>query len=99
MLRYVGGVAGSGRRPSAAQLRSVHLELVRVVMASPADLAMIPLQDWLGLDGAARMNRPGVARGNWGWRASGRQLTPAVARRLRDLARACERLPPGAECD
>lgn len=47
-------------------------ELVRLAWASPADLAVAPVQDLLGLGAEARMNRPGNLRGNWGWR-----LTPA----------------------
>jgi 4-alpha-glucanotransferase len=37
----------------------------------------------LGLGSDARMNRPGVAGGNWSWRLERGQLTPALAARLR----------------
>ena len=55
-------------------------------MNSAADTVIFPVQDLLGLDNRARMNVPGVAAGNWGWRLSPRSLTPAHARRLRRLA-------------
>lgn len=66
-------------------------ELVRLAFASPARIAIAPVQDLLGLGGAARMNRPGVARGNWRWRLGAGALDPALARRVRRLAQACER--------
>jgi 4-alpha-glucanotransferase len=48
--------------------------LVRAALASVARLAVIPMQDVLGLDGAHRMNVPGVTEGNWRWRFSWDQL-------------------------
>jgi len=42
--------------------------LIRAVLASVAQFAIIPMQDILGLDSSGRMNIPGVADGNWGWR-------------------------------
>jgi len=39
-----------------------------------SDLCIIPLQDILGLDSAARMNIPGVEQGNWRWRFSWPEL-------------------------
>jgi 4-alpha-glucanotransferase len=37
-----------------------------------------PLQDLLNLGNEARMNVPGRAQGNWGWRCDGRLLAPAI---------------------
>jgi 4-alpha-glucanotransferase len=50
-----------------------------------ADVAIIPLQDLLGLDGRARMNLPGTSSGNWRWRFTAGQLTPEIGKRLREL--------------
>src|SRR5262249_26291580 len=50
-------------------------DLIRVAWASPADLAITPLQDVLNLGTEARMNTPGVAAGNWSWR-----IPPGVLR-------------------
>ncbi|MFM7888081.1 MAG: 4-alpha-glucanotransferase, partial [Pseudanabaena sp.] len=44
--------------------------LIRMAMASVSVIAIIPLQDVLGLDNSARMNIPGTATGNWSWRYS-----------------------------
>ena len=41
--------------------------MVRLALESPASLAILPLQDLLGLDEAARMNTPGTFEGNWQW--------------------------------
>jgi 4-alpha-glucanotransferase len=42
--------------------------LVREVLASVAQLAVVPLQDLLGLDSGARFNTPGTTSGNWQWK-------------------------------
>ncbi len=66
--------------------------LVRLAMTSPARLAMVPAQDLLGLGSRARLNRPGTRRGNWQWRAPAGAFTPALARRLRELLEAADRV-------
>ena len=38
------------------------------VLASNAKLAILPIQDLLGLDDSARMNVPSTASGNWQFR-------------------------------
>lgn len=43
-------------------------ELLRLALASTADLAVVPLQDLMSLDDRARFNTPGTANGNWSWR-------------------------------
>ena len=58
---------------------------MRRVLASDADVAIVPLQDVLGLGDEARMNVPGVADGNWSWRA-GDAAVAAAGARLADLA-------------
>ena len=66
--------------------------VVDLTLSSPARLAVVPLQDVLGLGSEARMNTPGTDTGNWSWRAAGRDLTPAVARRLHQTLDASNRL-------
>jgi 4-alpha-glucanotransferase len=44
--------------------------LIRMAMAAVSVIAIVPLQDVLGLDNSGRMNTPGTATGNWGWRYS-----------------------------
>lgn len=40
---------------------------IETVLQSAARLAIVPIQDWLGLGSDARMNVPGTAVGNWRW--------------------------------
>lgn len=56
--------------------------LMRAACASVADFAIYPMQDVLRLDGAHRMNRPGQAEGNWGWRFAWTQVQPGHAELL-----------------
>lgn len=67
--------------------------MVRLALSSPARLAVVQLQDVLGLGNEARMNLPGQDEGNWAWQATRRQLTPAIAARLRAAVEASDRLP------
>lgn len=59
---------------------------VRVVYASPANLAIIPMQDILGLGADARMNVPSTVGGNWKWRMLPGRLTASRSEKLRSLA-------------
>lgn len=65
--------------------QEIHLEFVRMAMMSVADMAIIPMQDILGLGEEARMNRPSLAEGNWMWRLLPEQLTPPLAKKLREM--------------
>ncbi len=68
-------------------------ELLRLAMASVADLCVFPVQDVLGLDGAARMNTPGKPRGNWAWRLLPGALTGERQKSLRSLTEVYGRCP------
>jgi 4-alpha-glucanotransferase len=46
-------------------------QLLELALASPADWAVVPLQDLLELGDEARFNTPGTSAGNWSWRLSG----------------------------
>ncbi|MFH1086634.1 MAG: 4-alpha-glucanotransferase [Chloroflexota bacterium] len=65
--------------------RAMHWDMLRLVMASVAEVALAPLQDVLGLGGAARMNMPGRPDRNWTWRYRAEQLAPEVAAALAEL--------------
>jgi len=51
----------------------------RAVLASVAQLAILPAQDLLRLGGEARLNTPGTVHGNWQWRLPEGGLTAALA--------------------
>ncbi len=71
--------------------------MVRAALASVADTAIVPMQDWLGLGAAARFNTPSTLGGdNWRWRLVPGQLTPELAARIRLLTRSYGRLSEAA---
>ncbi len=45
-----------------------HWGMMKAAWASVCDMAIVTMQDLLGLDGTARMNTPATAQGNWKWR-------------------------------
>jgi 4-alpha-glucanotransferase len=65
--------------------KTVHLELVRLAMMSVANMVIIPMQDILGLGEKARMNLPASSDGNWKWRLTPEQLSPALAKKLSEM--------------
>jgi 4-alpha-glucanotransferase len=66
--------------------RDMSWTMIRAVLASVADVAIVPMQDVLGLGSEARMNRPATLGGNWRWRVREDQLSPELAARLARLA-------------
>lgn len=72
----------------------VHWGILRAVWGSVADLAVAPIQDILGLDGRARMNKPSTLGDNWRFRITGDMLTPALEKRLLRITRLYNRLAP-----
>jgi 4-alpha-glucanotransferase len=64
---------------------------IRCVLQSRARLAIVPMQDYLSLDSAHRMNRPGVTGGNWRWRLRPGELTERLAERIREALLAAGR--------
>jgi 4-alpha-glucanotransferase len=65
---------------------SIEWALIRAAFASVANIAVVPVQDILGLGSEARMNRPGDGESNWTWRLREDALDRDHAERLRRLA-------------
>ena len=61
--------------------------MIHALVASVAQLAVIPMQDLLGLGSAARLNTPGTVTGNWSWRLPEGALTQDLAQRCAHLNR------------
>ena len=70
-----------------------HWGMMRGAWASPADLAVMQMQDVLGLGGEARMNVPSTLGGNWCWRALPGVFTDELAEKLRHDMAVYQRLP------
>jgi 4-alpha-glucanotransferase len=66
-------------------------ELLELTLSSRAALAMVPVQDVLGLGAESRMNRPGEVGGNWTWQLEPGRLGREEAARLRAAAEAAGR--------
>jgi 4-alpha-glucanotransferase len=77
-----------GHKTSAQE---IPWELIRLAMESKANLALIPMQDVLGLGEEDRMNRPATGEGNWEWQLRLGQLTSKLAEKLRVLTETCGR--------
>jgi 4-alpha-glucanotransferase len=67
--------------------KTVHWEIIRLAMMSVADMAIIPMQDILGLGESDRMNLPASTSGNWEWRLAPDQISPSLIKKLSDITR------------
>ncbi|MDR7089598.1 MULTISPECIES: 4-alpha-glucanotransferase [Cellvibrio] len=66
--------------------------LIEAALASVGRMAIIPMQDFLELDGGHRMNMPGTTDKNWVWTFSWDQVDPTLAERIRQLLTTYNRL-------
>ncbi len=66
--------------------------LIELAWSSPARLAMLQVQDVLGLGSEARMNMPGTKGRSWRWRMERGALTSQHAARLREVTERAGRL-------
>jgi len=69
-----------------ADMAEMPWALIKTALESKSGLAIIPMQDLLGLGSDARMNTPGTSSGNWNWRFTWDQVPPDLARQVRILA-------------
>jgi 4-alpha-glucanotransferase len=74
------------RRYLASSGENVAHDVWRAAQASVAHTALVPLQDLLGLGSEGRMNLPGAASGNWGWRFDWSDLPVGLAALMRSTA-------------
>ena len=56
--------------------------MMRAAWSSVADMAIVPMQDLLGLGSEARINIPSTTGGNWIWRATPEQIDMKLAKKL-----------------
>lgn len=65
----------------------IHWDFIRLALSSVARLAVIPVQDYLGFGGWARINEPSTINKNWRWRMLETDLTPELLKKCRKLAK------------
>lgn len=71
----------------------INKAMIRELYKSQTGLAIVPMQDIIGLDDRARMNIPSTLGGNWKWRAEAKHFTPKNAAYMKDLAKTYYRIP------
>lgn len=61
--------------------------LVALALSSRAKICIIPMQDYLGLDDSARINKPSTTGTNWRWRLTKNQLTDSLSDDMKSMAK------------
>jgi 4-alpha-glucanotransferase len=69
------------------KIGAVHLDFIRMCYNSVAFIAIIPMQDHLGLDSHARLNNPALVTGNWTWKLRPKDLSQEVMDQIRNLSK------------
>jgi len=69
----------------------IHWAFIRAAVTSVADLCIIPMQDWLGLDSNCRMNIPSRPDDNWTWRLEKNAVTPELVTGIGELIGVADR--------
>ena len=72
----------------------VNWKFIRPAMASVADTAVIPIQDYLGLGSESRINIPSTVGANWKWRMKKGALTTEVIEKMAGMAKMYGRYNP-----
>ena len=62
-----------------------HWKMIRTVLGSTANTAIIPMQDVFGLNSTARMNTPGTIESNWSWRMTDSEDLKEIGEKLKAL--------------
>ncbi|MBX9671436.1 MAG: 4-alpha-glucanotransferase [Candidatus Obscuribacterales bacterium] len=65
--------------------KNINWDFINSAFASVACIAIIPMQDVLGLGSTSRMNLPASQEGNWAWRMRSDALTSDVSQKLKDV--------------
>jgi 4-alpha-glucanotransferase len=86
VLKYL----GDGSEP-------IQWKMMRTLFGSVARVAIVPMQDVLGLGSEARMNRPGVGDGNWRWRMLPDAFSGELVQRMHELVSVFDRIPQCAK--
>ncbi len=60
----------------------LYLSFISLIMRSRANVCIIPMQDWLGLDDKSRMNKPSTVGCNWKWILSPSALTAELSKEI-----------------
>lgn len=64
----------------------IYGSIIALAMRSVADICIIPIQDYLGLDNSARMNAPSTLGDNWKWRIQKNQFDKELQKNIKKMA-------------
>lgn len=65
--------------------KEINWRFIEAVWGTRSVMAIAPMQDIIGLDNSARMNKPATSSGNWSWRGKEEELDEKYAKRLKEL--------------
>ena len=60
----------------------LYKSMLALILRSAAATCIVPMQDWLGLDNSARINKPSTVGQNWRWRLKKSQLTKKLQKEI-----------------
>ncbi len=80
-----------------SKTEGINWGFIRTAYASVSDYAIVQMQDFLGLGSEARMNIPSTLGGNWTWRMNEGAASPALAKKIYNLAKIYRRLEDDKE--
>lgn len=63
----------------------LYKSFIGLIMRSKANLCIIPMQDYLGLDDQSRMNQPSTVGENWKWRMTHADLSQELCKEVKRL--------------
>ena len=97
---WVESISDGEREFARAYLNSVHTDygqftwdFIREAYRSVADLAIVPIQDYLVLNADTRINNPGTDSGNWSVRIRPGSFSGALCASIRRLSEIYGRIP------
>lgn len=70
----------------------INWDMIRLALASVADTAVIPMQDYLSLGSEGRINTPSTLGNNWDWRMKEDVYTAALAEKIYEMCKLYKRV-------
>ena len=72
--------------------KDIAFAFIKLAMSSVSNLCIIPMQDYLGLDGSARINMPSTLGGNWVWRMEKGAFTAKLSKEIGEITKLYARI-------
>lgn len=72
-------------------VKYIHWDMIKATLATVADTAIIPIQDYLGMGSEARINVPSTLGTNWKWRLLKEDISDELLEKIKELTLVYER--------